>query len=376
MEKYIVMKKIAFAFLLVLLFPFPLHAEKPAEVSLRFGRQENGIRLVLEADEELIGTANIISLSPHAGLRVEFPAPFEIRIPKDCIFEVSTKGRVLFVNLTDKGVLDIKVSKLLAPSRLIFDLKLVSQPKKETNGDERNDRQATQPQKNGAQKPPVPTVPQPSRPQNGQKTQPSAQNGQRTPAAQPQNGAHRIRTVVIDAGHGGYDYGITSNGTREKDMDLALAKDLGAALAKRGMTVYLTRKTDQYTSIGDRINFANSKSPDLFISIHATLSNSFVVYASAVEDMNIDAAIKPYSLVSRQNRHIESSRELSKALAGVFRKEFGTAAIREAPLPLLNALNAPAVLVECPSPSSSGYGQKEREKFVNSVIKGIIVYEQ
>ena len=83
--------------------------------------------------------------------------------------------------------------------------------------------------------------------------------------------AHLI--VAIDPGHGGSDSGATDtyNGTtvREKNMNLSIAKAMRAELQKyTGVTVYMTRTTDEYVGLEDRVDQAAARGADVFISIH------------------------------------------------------------------------------------------------------------
>ncbi len=81
----------------------------------------------------------------------------------------------------------------------------------------------------------------------------------------------RIRTVVIDPGHGGKDPGaIGPGGIKEKDVVLPVALALRDELVKRtDLTVYLTRSADVFIQLRERTDFANEKNADLFVSIHA-----------------------------------------------------------------------------------------------------------
>ena len=77
--------------------------------------------------------------------------------------------------------------------------------------------------------------------------------------------------VVVDPGHGGIDNGaIGRNGTIEKDITLAFSKELKAELETRpGLDVILTRDSDVFIPLNDRVQFARQHNADLFISIHA-----------------------------------------------------------------------------------------------------------
>jgi N-acetylmuramoyl-L-alanine amidase len=84
-------------------------------------------------------------------------------------------------------------------------------------------------------------------------------------------GRGRDVVVAIDAGHGGKDPGATGRkGTREKDVVLAIARKLGKRVNEQpGMKAVLTRDTDRYLNLRERMDLARKHGADLFISIHA-----------------------------------------------------------------------------------------------------------
>jgi N-acetylmuramoyl-L-alanine amidase len=78
--------------------------------------------------------------------------------------------------------------------------------------------------------------------------------------------------VVLDAGHGGHDPGATSpfGGRQEKDVTLAVARDIKDALAASGrVRVAMTREDDRFLVLKDRYEIARRMGAQLFISIHA-----------------------------------------------------------------------------------------------------------
>ncbi len=80
-----------------------------------------------------------------------------------------------------------------------------------------------------------------------------------------------LRRIVIDAGHGGHDPGALSRwGRSEKDMTLAIARDLREQIRRRlpGVEVLLTRDSDTFLSLGERTRLANEARGQLFMSIH------------------------------------------------------------------------------------------------------------
>ena len=76
--------------------------------------------------------------------------------------------------------------------------------------------------------------------------------------------------LVIDAGHGGFDYGATGAGYREKDIVLGLAQALEQRLIEAGdIRVAMTRDDDTFLPLNDRLKLARELGADLFLSIHA-----------------------------------------------------------------------------------------------------------
>lgn len=78
-----------------------------------------------------------------------------------------------------------------------------------------------------------------------------------------------LYTVTIDPGHGGSEIGALSlNKDYEKDFNLPIALTVRDILESRGIDVYMTRDSDVYVSLEDRVKFANNLKTDIFVSIH------------------------------------------------------------------------------------------------------------
>ena len=98
---------------------------------------------------------------------------------------------------------------------------------------------------------------------------------QATPKAdrlgKPGDGADKRFTIVIDPGHGGIDGGAEGpSGTAEKAITLLFATELRDRLRKDGRyQVFMTRETDEFLRLDDRVRIARQHDADLFISIHA-----------------------------------------------------------------------------------------------------------
>ena len=76
------------------------------------------------------------------------------------------------------------------------------------------------------------------------------------------------KVIVIDAGHGGTDYGAIRNGINEKDINLDIAKRVEDILKRKGYKVLMTRSNDIFVSLEERCNISESSNPLIFVSIH------------------------------------------------------------------------------------------------------------
>jgi N-acetylmuramoyl-L-alanine amidase len=215
---------------------------------------------------------------------------------------------------------------------------------------------------------------------------------------------HFRRTVIVDAGHGGVDNGMTgplNGGPRiyEKDITLAVANRLGAQLSGRGVDVVYTRTADTLIALDDRGRIANRANGNLFISIHVNAANpnwkdpggarGFETYflseartedARRVEQME-NAAVRfedspskidrddPLSFIlsdMRQNEHLRESSEL----ADIIQQSLGkmhpgpSRGVKQAGFRVLVTAYMPAVLIEI------GFGTNAREAaFISSPAK-------
>jgi len=80
-----------------------------------------------------------------------------------------------------------------------------------------------------------------------------------------------LKTIVLDAGHGGHDSGATGpTGLMEKDLVLDVTRRVAKLVeARLGLKVLLTRDADNFVTLRDRTSYANRQHADLFVSIHA-----------------------------------------------------------------------------------------------------------
>jgi N-acetylmuramoyl-L-alanine amidase len=91
------------------------------------------------------------------------------------------------------------------------------------------------------------------------------------PAARERQAFTPLRTIVLDAGHGGHDSGaVGAGGLMEKDLVLDVTRRAAKLLEdKYDVKVRLSRDSDNFVALRDRTSFANRERADLFVSIHA-----------------------------------------------------------------------------------------------------------
>lgn len=111
-------------------------------------------------------------------------------------------------------------------------------------------------------------------------------------------------TIIIDAGHGGYDNGATYNGRREKDDNLRLALAVGEKLQQDGFPVIFTRTTDVYQRPIDKARIANESGGDYFVSIHRNSSPNANTYSGVQTLVYRDSGI-PASMARNVNEELE-----------------------------------------------------------------------
>jgi N-acetylmuramoyl-L-alanine amidase len=106
-----------------------------------------------------------------------------------------------------------------------------------------------------------------------------------------------IDSVVLDPGHGGFDNGATSIWGCEKNFALDVALRTRPLLQAQGLTVYMTRQSDEFIPLEDRVRFANIHPTALFIAIHfnsgSTEANGIETYTLAPRGVPSMAADGP-----------------------------------------------------------------------------------
>ena len=217
----------------------------------------------------------------------------------------------------------------------------------------------------------------------------------------PQNGVgkigpdNKIDRIVIDAGHGGKDYGaIGLKKTKEKKIVLDISKRLAKLIRKEKLfEVVMTRDKDKYISLEERTRIANESKGDVYVSIHANASlkrnirgfQVFFLAAAKNDDARAAAQLENAPFLAEinspddfnsdnlslilsdmiQNEFQEESADLASMVDREFRKKLSkntkARAIDQAAFVVLNGVYMPSILVE-----AAFLTNKDDEKLLNS----------
>lgn len=168
-------------------------------------------------------------------------------------------------------------------------------------------------------------------------------------------------TIVIDAGHGGYDNGATYNGRKEKDDNLKLALAVGEKLKQDGFPVVFTRTTDVYQRPIDKARMANESGGDYFVSFHRNSSPNPNTYSGVQTLVYNDSGI-PAKMARNVNAELE-------------KVGFNNLGVSVRPdLIVLRRTTMPAILIEAGFINTDADNRTFDENFdemVDAIAKGI-----
>ncbi|MFD0893504.1 N-acetylmuramoyl-L-alanine amidase [Luteolibacter ambystomatis] len=172
-----------------------------------------------------------------------------------------------------------------------------------------------------------------------------------------QNGGD-FRTVILDAGHGGKDNGATNPLGTEAGYTLMVASKVKTMLEAKGFKVVMTRNSDVYLSLQERVNVANAvKENAIYISIHfnsggraARGIETFALSPQGVAHYGKGLKSSDYSMFNG-NEHDSANIALATAAHGSVLRRLGTntfdRGIKRARWSVLSGVLHPAILVEC-----------------------------
>lgn len=216
-----------------------------------------------------------------------------------------------------------------------------------------------------------------------------------------------VRTVVLDPGHGGHDFGtIGPRNLAEKEIALDVALRLRNLLADQGFAVLLTRERDEAVALDQRAAFANASAGDLFMSIHVNwipnqkargvetyylgpTDDPFLTQLAAAENQNAGYSLSDLKRLLEgiyADIRQDESRLLAEAVNGKLYQSLSLSnprlvdrGVKRAPFIVLVATEMPAVLAEVSCLSNQeearlladpGY----RHLIARSLFAGIVSY--
>lgn len=203
----------------------------------------------------------------------------------------------------------------------------------------------------------------------------------------------KIRTICIDAGHGGKDPGHKSGSRLEKTYTLAVARELRARLIDAGYTVIMTRRDDQFVDHPDRTSIASRNKADLFLSLHFNASpdgspdaNGYEVYAMTPEGARSTnysrdvGSLKAWTGNESDPENLLLAVNVQRALLARVPNS-ADRGVRRARFLVLRLSEMPAILIEGgfmsnPSDARWIYSETGRRRLAQAIVDGIQTYRR
>ncbi len=169
--------------------------------------------------------------------------------------------------------------------------------------------------------------------------------------------AENFNTIILDPGHGGKDAGAINSLGTEASYNLKVASMTKSLLEKRGFKVVMTRESDRYLSLQERVDLANAKTEGaLFLSIHFNSGGSeargietFTLSPAGVSHYGRDTIASDY-MERAGNEHDSANVALATAVHGSVLRKLGTntfdRGIKRARFSVLSGVKHPAILFE------------------------------
>ncbi|CAA9202491.1 N-acetylmuramoyl-L-alanine amidase family protein [Flavobacterium collinsii] len=142
------------------------------------------------------------------------------------------------------------------------------------------------------------------------------------------------KIIVIDAGHGGNDFGATLNDVQEKSIVEKIARKIKAQNNNENLEIVLLREGDHDMELKERVSMINNINPSLVISLHLASSPNF-------SKNGIEAYIS-----SNAKFHDQSKAYAENLLEKVAANYFSEGIVKEAPFYILKNANCPSVSLD------------------------------
>ncbi len=228
---------------------------------------------------------------------------------------------------------------------------------------------------------------------------------------------NQVKRIVIDAGHGGHDPGTRGKFSREKEIVLKIALELGSTIEKhlKDVEVIYTRDSDKFVDLDVRAEIANKSHADIFVSIHCNAfvrkdvygTETYVLGTHKTKD-NLEVAKRENSVILLeqdyedkyegfdpkspeshilfelfQNAHLENSLDLAASIETQFKTRAGrrSRGVKQAGFWVLWRTSMPAVLVETgylsnPAEEKDLNDQVQQSYIASAIFRAIRDYKQ
>ncbi|MCS7203498.1 MAG: N-acetylmuramoyl-L-alanine amidase [Thermodesulfovibrio sp.] len=299
-------------FLVLVLLIFSAYAQESKRIIVKFGKHQNFYRFVFVCDSQDIVYSINVNLIKKGTVKLSLPDVFEFQFEDRILKEDDKIGNIRVKKehnsflIETSNVEEIKVTRLDSPARLVIDAYFDQTLK----------------------------IEQPIKSQ-----------------------------IVIDPGHGGRDLGFRDKELFEKDILLDISKKLTLKLTQRGLKVSLTRVSDEDLSLRKRIEIANNLSPSIFLSLHISTAEIFVIYKSPIKKSiskdSIDILAKEDRFIGILNEKIKS--RFSEPVV-----------IEKIPLSILKELQSPSLVVELPK--RVFIEETFRDKLIDCIYESLVDY--
>ena len=219
----------------------------------------------------------------------------------------------------------------------------------------------------------------------------SALNPVLYPAKNP--AGRRLKTIVLDPGHGGRDPGNMEGRRQEKQFTLSFAMELSELLAKAGFKVSLTRQSDSFIELPERASLARRRGADLFLSLHFNSADGpggaavkgaetycmTPVRASSTNARGEGAGAGAYPGNRYDAKNMLLAYQLQKAITEKAGAE--DRGVKRARFWVLRDAEMPAALIEAgfmtnPTDAKRIYDPVLRRQVAQAVVEGVLAYKR
>ena len=199
-----------------------------------------------------------------------------------------------------------------------------------------------------------------------------------------------IKTICLDAGHGGSDPGYQVGSHDEKKYNLLFAQEVRAQLLAAGFHVVMTRTTDVKVQLEDRTAIARKAGADLFVCLHFNaIPNDKDVHGTEVYCLTPAGAYSFNSGGEGDTRWVVGNRNDEKNMLFAYQMQksyeknsgFEDRGVRRARFQVLREATMPAILIEGgymsnPSDGRKIFDARYRKQMAKAVVDGIQAYKR